>query len=172
MRYNYIGPHSKVICYTPVWLFWFSVLVYVVAVFGCAFGLTTAKFVPYNLELTMLKSLPPGRLGSSVTCLDIIYQIPVSSYLDKLSSMIYLDVDYYSIVYNSTGNYKQSWYMLIVLEEITEAMQNTLIKLVSSVLHSSWFIIRSIFKKKRVHVFCHWMWIKLTEESYVVLLYI
>lgn len=72
------------------------------AMFGCAFGLIAAKFVPYNLKLTMLKSLPPGRLGSSVTCPDFVNQIPFSSYLDKLSSMIYLDVDYYSIVYNST----------------------------------------------------------------------
>lgn len=95
--------------------------------FGCAFGLIAAKFVPYNLKLTMLKSVPPGRLGSSVTCPDFVNQIPFSSYLDKLSSMIYLDVDYYSIVYNSTGNYKQSRSISIVQEEFTEALQNALI---------------------------------------------
>lgn len=118
-----------------------------VAMFGCAFGLTTAEFVPYTLKLTMLKSLPPGRQGSSVTCPDFINQIPVSSYLDKLSSMIYLDVEYYSIVYNSTGNYKQvSQSILIVLEEITKALQNAPALItckymsVSSVFHSSWFI--------------------------------
>lgn len=42
--------------------------------------------------------------------------------------MIYLDVDYYSIVYNSTGNYKQSRFISIVQEEFTEALQNALIK--------------------------------------------
>lgn len=127
--------------------------------FGCAFGLTTAEFVPYTLKLTMLKSLPPGRQGSSVTCPDFINQIPVSSYVDKLSSMIYLDVEYYSIVYNSTGNYKQvSQSILIVLEEITKALHNALINSrchLYFTVHGSF--IRSIFstiiKKKRV--FCH-----------------
>ncbi|XP_022346178.1 uncharacterized protein LOC111138482 isoform X2 [Crassostrea virginica] len=76
---------------------WIFLVVVSVAVYEAR-----GAFIPYQMSLTMQKSLRPGRQGSSLNCPDIVYQFPLSSYLDTLTSMRSLDIDFYIITYNNT----------------------------------------------------------------------